>query len=312
MTHSHTHIHGHETKNLRTAFFLNLGFTILEVVGGVMTNSVAILSDALHDAGDCLSIGVSWYLQKLSRKGSNEKFTYGYKRFSVLGALITGTVLVIGMIVIIAKAVPRLSEPQPVNTKGMLALAVFGIVVNGIAAYTASRGSSINEGVVSWHLIEDVLGWIAVLVGSLVMTFWNLPIVDPLMSIGIALFILRNVAVQLHRALKVFLQRAPEGFDFEKLERDITSMPQVRSTHHIHSWSLDGEAHVLTAHVVLDKEVEREQLLQVKKSIKDLLCDQHFEHVTLELELEDEECSLPDDDDDGEQEDSEKEKEGES
>ena len=155
--------HHHGSDNLKTAFFLNLVFTIIEVIGGIYTNSIAILSDALHDAGDCVSLGASWYLQKKSKDEANPRFTYGYERLSVLGALLTGTVLLVGMIVILFRAIPRLADPEPVQATGMIALAILGIAVNGFAAWRASRGSSMNETVVSWHLLEDVLGWLSLI-----------------------------------------------------------------------------------------------------------------------------------------------------
>lgn len=290
---SHSHSHGHGDSNIGVAFFLNLIFTIIEVVGGLYTNSIAILSDAVHDAGDCLSIGVSWYLQRVARREADEEYSYGYQRYSVLGALITGSVLVAGMVVIFSKAIPRLSDPQPVRSEGMIALAFLGIAVNGAAAYRASRGSSLNESIVSWHLLEDVLGWIAVLVGALAIRFWNKPIIDPILSIAISLFVLVNVLRRMARVFRVFLQKAPEGFDLASFNEKILKRPKVVSTHHIHSWSLDGERHVLTAHVVMDSSTEREEALDLKRFIRET-AGEDFDHFTVELEYEGEECSLPD------------------
>ena len=294
-SHSHGHDHSHGNSNIGVAFFLNLIFTIIEIVGGLYTNSIAILSDAVHDAGDCLSIGVSWYLQKVSKREADEEYSYGYQRYSVLGALITGSVLVAGMVVIFSKAIPRLSDPQPVRSEGMIALAFLGIAVNGAAAYRASKGSSLNESIVSWHLLEDVLGWIAVLVGALAIKVWNKPIIDPILSIGISLFVLVNVLRRMARVFRVFLQKAPEGFDLASFNEKILKRPKVVSTHHIHSWSLDGERHVLTAHVVMDSSTERAEALDLKRFIRDT-AGEDFEHFTVELEYEGEDCSLPDKD----------------
>ena len=196
------------------------------------------------------------------------------------------------MIVILFNAVPRLSDPQPVKPEGMIALAVLGIVVNGYAAFRASKGSSLNEGVVSWHLLEDVLGWIAVLVGSIAIKIWDLPIIDPILSIGISLFILFNVFRQLAKVAKVFMQRVPDGFDFEKFERQVLNLESVQSMHHAHVWSLDGEHHVMTTHLVLDSNISRDRLVEIKKSVYDLVKESGFEHLTVEIELVDEECYL--------------------
>jgi len=192
--HHHRHHPAGDTGNLKTAFFLNFAFTIIEIIGGILTNSVAILSDAIHDFGDSLSLGLAWYLQKLSKKGRNSTFTYGYKRFSLLGAIITSLVLVIGSVIILYEAIPRLFQPEPAHVPGMIGMAILGVIVNGAAVWRTRSGQSMNEQVVSWHLLEDVLGWMAVLLGAVLMYFFDAPIIDPLLSIGITLFILYNVA----------------------------------------------------------------------------------------------------------------------
>ena len=287
--------HGHSSDdNLKTAFLLNLVFTIIEVIGGVYTNSIAILSDALHDGGDCLSLGASWYFQKKSKQGANPRFTYGYERFSVLGALITGTVLLAGMVVILFRAIPRLADPEPVRANGMIALAVLGVLVNGFAAWRASRGSSMNEAVVSWHLLEDVLGWIAVLIGAIVMLIWDIPIIDPLLSIGISIFILINVGRNLWKVAKVFIQRSPEEFEVVDFQQEVEQLEGVSSLHHLHCWSLDGESHVLTLHVLMEADISREGILRVKRRVRELLSEYPFKHVTMEFELEGEGCCLSD------------------
>lgn len=282
--------HSHASGNLRVAFFLNFTFTIIELVGGLWTNSVAILSDAVHDAGDCVSIGASWYLQRLSGKGGDERNTYGHRRYSILGALITGAVLVVGLAFIIVRAVPRLWNPEPVNAPGMVALAIVGIVLNGAAALRVRKGDTLNEGVVSWHLIEDVLGWAAVLLGSIAMSIWNIPIVDPLLSIGISIFVLYNVSRNLRKAIKVFLQFAPDGFDTGAFECQACAVEGVSGVHHTHAWSLDGERHVLTTHLVMRPTATREQIVAAKQSVREILDPQDFAHVTVDVEIEGEPC----------------------
>lgn len=271
---------------------LNFFFTLIEIAGGLYTNSIAILSDALHDAGDCLALGSAWYLQNLSRRQGDAAYTYGYKRFSPLGAVLTGTVLSAGMVVILYHAIPRLANPEKVDANGMLGLAVLGVLVNGFAAYRASRGSSLNEEMVSWHLLEDVLGWVAVLIGGVVIKIWGLYIVDPLLSIGISLFILINVVRNLVRVSRVFLQGAPEGFDFEDFRREVLETPKVLETHHSHCWTLDGESHVMSAHVVMEAGSSRADILAAKQHIYALAGNYDFDHLTLEIELAGEECCL--------------------
>ncbi|MCB1132859.1 MAG: cation transporter, partial [Verrucomicrobiae bacterium] len=189
-THDH-HGHGHaSTGNLKTAFLLNAAFTVIELIGGLLTNSVAILTDSLHDFGDSASLGLSWYFDHLSRKGRTPKHTYGFRRYRLLGGLITGIVLMAGLSVVLWQAVARLRDPEPVNAPGMIGLAVVGILFNGAAVLRVKKGASLTEKIAGWHLLEDTLGWVAVLAGAVVMMVWELPVIDPLLSIGISLFVL--------------------------------------------------------------------------------------------------------------------------
>ena len=284
------HDHGSE-GNLKVAFFLNLGFTILEIFGGLWTNSIAILTDALHDAGDTASLGLAWYFERLSEKGRTPKHTYGYKRFRLLGGLITGLVLIAGLTFILWKAVNRLMNPEPVNAPGMIALAVVGIAVNGYAVIRTRKGSSLTEKVVSWHLLEDTLGWGAVLIGAGAMTIWDVPIIDPILSIGISLFVLWNVGRNLKKVMTVFLQTTPDSFDAGDFEETILGLPKVRGLHHVHVWSLDGESHVLTAHVVMSGDAARGAITDMKNRVMDLLDEKDFTHVTIDVELEGEKCA---------------------
>lgn len=278
--------------NLKVAFFLNLGFTIIEIIGGLWTNSIAILTDALHDAGDTASLGLAWYFDKLSDKKRNNHHTYGYKRFRLLGGLITGVVLIAGFGVILWQAAGRLLSPEPVHAPGMMALAVVGIIVNGAAVLRVKKGSSLTEKVVSWHLLEDTLGWAAVLIGAGIMAVWDLPIIDPILSIGISIFVLWNVGRNLKHVINVFLQTTPDSFDLEKFQTSVTEIPKVLSNHHTHGWSLDGETHVLSTHLVMDRNSNRDEILHAKKQVRDLLNELEFEHLTIEVELENEDCPI--------------------
>ena len=291
MSRSHEdHDHG-SAGNLEVAFFLNLGFAILEMIGGLWTNSIAILTDALHDSGDSASLGLAWYFDKLSQRGRPLQHTYGYKRFRLLGGLITGIVLVAGLTFILWKAIARLMSPEAVNAPGMIALAVVGILFNGAAVLRVKKGSSLTEKVVSWHLLEDTLGWAAVLIGSSVMAIWDVPIIDPILSIGISLFVLWNVGRNLNKVMKVFLQTTPESFDLKTFQRDVRALPRVVSTHHTHGWSLDGESHVLSTHLVMQPDSTRAEMVEAKRRVRELLDRHRFAHVTIDVELEGEECA---------------------
>ncbi len=288
----HDHHHG-STGNLKVAFFLNATFTLVEIAGGLYTNSIAILSDALHDAGDTASLGLAWYFDRLSRKGRTPQHTYGYKRFRLLGGLVTGLVLVIGLTVVLYHAVARLLSPEAVDAGGMAILAILGIVVNGAAVLRVRQGTSLTEKVVSWHLLEDTLGWAAVLVGALVMTRWDIPILDPILSIGISIFVLWNVARNLKDVAAVFLQTTPDGFDIDAIERQIAELPRVLASHHSHSWSLDGESHVFSTHLIMHRATTRQQIVAAKEHLRSLLNSHGFEHVTIDIELDGEPCSAP-------------------
>jgi cobalt-zinc-cadmium efflux system protein len=287
----HDHSHDHRgAHGLRAAFLLNLAFTLIELAGGFWTNSVAILTDALHDGGDCASLGIAWYLQKLSRKEADKRFTYGYGRFSTLGALITSIVLIGGLVVMLWHALDRLANPQEVYAPGMIGIAILGVLANGAAVLKTRHGTSLNERMVSWHLLEDVLGWAAVLVGAIAMSIWHLPVLDPLLSIAIALFVLWNVARNLRKVGAVFLQHAPASFPMEEFQRRIDALPKVVSHHHVHSWTIDGEHHVLSLHVVMQSNATRDEVIEVKRRIRTELTGEHFEHVTVDVEMEGESC----------------------
>jgi len=297
MPHDHSHHHHHASgNNLKIAFFLNLGFTILEIIGGFYVNSVSILSDALHDLGDSLSLGISWYLDKRSKKQADNKYTFGYSRFSILGALINSIILIAGSVYVVTEAINRLIYPEASDAAGMLIFAIIGIAVNGYAAYRLSGGKSLNERVVTWHLVEDVMGWAAVLIVSIVMMFTDAPYLDPALSLAITAFILFNVIKRLREILVIILQGTPEDIDPEKIKREILAVDNIASLHHTHIWSLEGEHHVFTTHIKLKEVSGFLQVLEVKRKVKHVLKKYPFSHYTIEVELDEEQCDLMDKD----------------
>lgn len=292
-THSHhSHTHRSASGNISLAFFLNLIFAFIELAGGLFTNSVAILSDALHDFGDSLSLGVAWYLQKLSKKGRDKEYTYGYKRFSLLGALFISTVLLVGSFFVIKECAERFMNPQVPNAQGMFFLAIFGIVINGFAALRLTRGGSISERAVSLHMLEDVFGWVAVLVVSIVMMFVDLPVLDPALSIGISIWVLYNVYKNLRETFRVFLQQAPQDVNIGQLQQSLLAIEGISSIHDIHLWSLDGESNVMTLHVVIKEDLSVADSHALKSRIRILLNEKKIAHATIEIESIGEECEL--------------------
>ena len=285
------HSHDHSSEgNLKVAFFLNLGFTLLEIIGGLWTNSIAVLTDAVHDAGDTASLGLAWYFEKLSGRGHTARHSYGFRRYRLLGGLVTGGFLMAGLGFVLWHSVARLLDPQPVNARGMIALAIVGIVFNGAAVLRLRRGHSLTEKIVSWHLLEDVLGWVAVLVGAGIMAVFDLPVIDPILSILISIFVLWNVGRNLREVARVFLQLTPESFDLEVFETSVKEIPGVVGTHHTHVWSLDGESHVFSTHIVMEQNADRPQIREVKRRIRKWLDPHEFSHLTIEIELAGEPC----------------------
>lgn len=296
--HGHSHILGHHHHgaegNIKMAFWLNLAFALFELIGGFFTQSIAILSDALHDFGDALSLGVAWYLQRLSGKGRDARFSYGYKRFSLLGALFISTVLLVGSLFVITAAIQRLSDPGEPKAGWMIVIAVVGLAVNGVAALRVSKGSSLNERAVMLHLLEDVLGWVAVLVVSIVMNFVNLPILDPILSIAISCWVLFNVVRTLLSTFKVLLQGVPANISLHDIEGRLATLPEVVSMHDLHLWSVDGEWHVLTIHVVYNTTLcnSAQEVLALKERIRQEITACGVQHATIEMDAPDTDCGM--------------------
>jgi len=295
MTHNHHHTHeqdlpGAGSKNIALAFFLNLIFCVIELAGGLITNSVAILSDALHDLGDSVSLGMAWYFQKVSKRKPDGKYTYGYKRFSILSALLNSLILLTGSGIVLYESITRLFDPVQSDAKGMLLLSVLGIMVNGFAALRLRKGGSLNERVVSLHLLEDVLGWVAVLIASIVMIFTDLSILDPILSIGISCFILYNVYHNLKKAFRVILQGKPDEVNEADLRRSLLNLKPVKDVHDLHIWTMDSEYLVLTVHLVLPDETTENERQALRAAAHKLLKTKGIQHATIEMESVSESC----------------------
>ncbi len=288
-----THNHDHPvlgTKNIALAFYLNLFFCVIELVGGMLTNSVAILSDALHDLGDSISLGMAWYFQNVSKKKPDMKYTYGYKRFSILSALLNSLILLSGSGIVLYESFIRLFHPVHSDAKGMLMLAVLGVLVNGFAALRLQKGGSLNERVVSLHLLEDVLGWVAVLIASIFMIFTDSSILDPILSIGISCFILYNVYHNLQKAFRVILQGKPDGVDELDLRACLLSLKPVIDLHDLHIWTMDSEYLVLTVHLVLPNATTENERQALRAAAHEILKTKGIQHATIEMETASENC----------------------
>ena len=277
-------------KNILIAFILNIAFSIFELVGGLFTNSVSIMSDAIHDFGDALSIGTSLVLEKISKKKPDSLYTYGYARYSILGALITTIVLTVGSIFVIVNGIGRIFNPETVNYNGMIIFAIFGVIINFLAAYFTRDGESVNQKAVNLHMLEDVLGWVVVLIGSILMKYTDISLIDSIMSIGIAIFILVNAFKNLKDILNLFLEKVPSNISIEDIKKHLMKINGIDDVHHIHIWSMDGIVNYATMHIV----TKVSNVKKLKDSVKDEMREHGIVHTTIEIEGIDDCCDEKD------------------
>ncbi len=273
-------------RKILVAFILNLSFSIFEFIGSIFTGSVAIMSDAVHDLGDAVSIGISYVLERKSKKQPDETFTYGYSRYSVIGSVITTLILLVGSIMVIYNAISRIISPIEINYNGMIAFAVVGVIVNFGAAYFTHGGHSLNQRAVNLHMLEDVLGWVVVLIGAVVMRFTNFAYIDPIMSICVSVFIFINAIKNLKISVDLFLEKAPQHISASEIKEHIINIDGVLDVHHIHIWSMDGQSNFATMHIVTDTEHHK-----IKEAIREELREHGIGHTTLELEDKNEHCN---------------------
>ncbi|TGK07387.1 cation transporter [Leptospira semungkisensis] len=292
--HSHAfgHHHGPEPENSRAflyAFLLNFGFAIIEFVGGYFFQSLAILSDSLHDLGDSGFLALAWIFQKIATKPRTRTFTFGYKRLSLSAALVNSFVLFVGSLAILFFAVSKLNEPASPNGWGMLGLSILGVIVNGAALFKLKGASGLNAKTAFLHLIEDVLGWVAVLIGSIAVITLSWGWVDPFLSIFISLWVGFQSFRNLRKILLLHLQSSPEGIDTKELQDRILKLKGVQSVHDLHLWSMDGDYHVLTLHVGV-KGTSILEAQKLKEKIRNISKEFHIPHATVEVEPAGAEC----------------------
>ncbi len=272
-------------RNILIAFILNLAFSVFEFIGGLITGSVAIISDAIHDLGDAASIGISYFLERKSKKHPDEKYTYGYLRYSVVGGFITTLILLIGSCIMIYNGISRIITPTEINYNGMIIFAVIGACVNLCAAFVTREKGSVNQKAVNLHMLEDVLGWLVVLAGAIVMRFTDFALLDPIMSIGVSVFILVNAVRNLKEIFDLFLEKAPHNVDVTEIKAHLCDIDGVVDVHHIHLWSMDGHNNYATLHAVISGDAH-----VLKDEIRKELGEHGINHVTIETESDAEHC----------------------
>ena len=289
MSHHHHHHHNHDSKNILLAFTLNFVFSIIEFIGAYLTNSVAIYSDALHDLGDSMALLLSYFAEKMSLKKPDHKYTFGYRRFSILSALLNGIILFSGSLYVIYESILRLKSPETVHPEGMLALAFLGITVNGFAAYRLSKNGGMNSKMVMLHLLEDILGWVGILIISIILFFKPWFILDSIMSLLIALIILKGVYKNILKTGQIFLQRFPDELEIDKVKSSIEGLDNVLNIHAIKGWSIDSDSFYLRFHIKLPTTSTIKEIDELKIKIKEILKNYKIFDSTIEFESED--CS---------------------
>ena len=288
--HDHKHFHqkneSSDTKNIKMVFFLNLVFMIVEIIGGILTNSMAVMSDAVHDFGDCVTLAMNWFLEEYSVKKDDEKYTYGYRRYSLIGVVINTVVLVSGSVLIITEALKRINNPQKLESGGMIMLAIAGVAVNGFAVLKLKKSKKLTERAVMLHLMEDVLGWAAVLVAGIFIKLFELYIIDTILSIVIAAFVLSNVFKNFKETAGIFLQAVPSGYNILSLRGKMIRIKGIMDVHDIHLWSLDGINNIISFHCVVPYGLLTDEVVKIKYKLKKYLKYIGINHITIEIEYE--------------------------
>lgn len=293
MGHHHHHERRHGSKGMTLAFWLNLSFSIFEIIGGLWTNSTAIIADAFHDFMDALAIGMAVFFEKFSQKKGNNKYSYGYRRFSLLSALILSASLLVGASFMVYGAIYSFFDVREVNGKGMFIMALIGIAVNGFAFLRIRKEESNNNNqrAVMLHLLEDVLGWVAILVGSIIIYFTGWNWIDGVLTLGIAGFIGYNAVINLIQTMKVLLQYVPVDVDINTLKAQLLLINGIKDIHDLHVWSLDGDYTIASMHVVVESD---EQRLVIRQEVSKLMASFNIQHPTIQMEVENELCDYCD------------------
>ena len=250
MAHHHIHLHSEGTgRNILSAFFINLTFTVISLIGGWLTNSMAIISDSIHDLGCTVSIALAWVFERIAGHKPTSHFTFGYRRFTLLGAFVNAFILLGGSSIVLYESIGRLAHPEEVDAEGMLWFALLAILFKGLAVWRTWKGASVNQRMVSLHLLGDCLGWVAVLLGSIVMLFVEIPLLDPILSVCISLYILYNVVHNLIVAFRIVLEGVPTDVDYKALKEEVIALAHIAEVQELRVWSLDNEHHAAEVHI---------------------------------------------------------------
>ena len=263
------------------AFFLNLSYAIVEFIAGGIFGSSAVLADSIHDLGDAIAIGISAFLETISNREEDRRYTLGYKRFSLLGALVTSVILIIGSILVILENITKIFNPQPVNDEGILWLGIIAVSTNVLASLVVRKGMTKNESILSLHFLEDTLGWLAVILMAIILRFTDWYILDSLLSLVISIFILTKVIPRFWSALKIFLEAVPEGAEAGNLEKDLETLTNVKSVNQLSIWSMDGLENNAIVHICIK---DWEQMMETKEVVRQCLEERGVQNITIEVD----------------------------
>lgn len=277
-------------ENIKIAFLLNLAFSIVEAIGGILTNSISIISDSLHNLGDSITIGINYIFEKKSKKLPNKEYSYGYLRYTMLGSLIASFILLVGSVVIIYNVVPRLIKPLSVNYDAMIIFGIFGLLINLYATIKIMRSKD-KDKKINTHMIEDTVIWLFILAGSICIKVFDLVIIDPILSLLIAVYILYQVYKYMKNIYNIFMEKVPKNVKIDEIKKNIESNENIDNIHHIHIWSMDGVNNYMTAHIHLNKVLSEEEIVKTKNDVKNKLKEDKINHITLEVEYFNEKCN---------------------
>lgn len=276
-------------ENIKIAFLLNLAFSIVEAIGGILTNSISIISDSLHNLGDSITIGINYIFEKKSKKLPNKEYSYGYLRYTMLGSLIASFILLVGSVIIIYNVVPRLIKPLSVNYDAMIIFGIFGLLINLYATIKIMRSKD-KDKKINTHMIEDTVIWLFILTGSICIKVFDLVIIDPILSLLIAVYILYQVYKYMKNIYNIFMEKVPKNVKIDEIKKDIESNENIDNVHHIHIWSMDGVNNYMTAHIHLNKILNEEEIINTKNDVKNKLKEDKINYITLEVEYFNEKC----------------------
>ena len=263
------------------AFFLNLTYAIVEFIAGGVFGSSAVLADSIHDLGDAITIGISAFLETISNREEDNRYTLGYKRFSLLGALVTSIILMIGSVLVILENIAKIFHPQPVNDEGILWLGIIAITINILSSLVVGKGKTKNESILTLHFLEDTLGWVAVILMAIVLRFTDWYILDSLLSLVISIFILTKALPRFWSTLKIFLDAVPEGVETGDLEKDLEALTNVKSVNQLSIWSMDGLENNAIIHICIK---DWEKIMETKEAVRQFLEERGVQNITIEVD----------------------------